>query len=170
MVITWLRTWNLQNQNLQNHVINVFLQCNLLLHVVHENNWNLSKAILWGLLWGFSGDFSKDFIEDFLVNFLEMNQNHDNSFTPSDPIQFQCTHKGFIYQRARIFCVFRIIFRPQNYLFFSGVKIIYPSGIHNVPQILKNHTINPTKIKPVQLKPNYSKKQRFFIIVFTYLR
>ena len=59
---------------------------------------DLLKAILWGLLWGFSGDFSEDFIEDFLVYFLEMNQNHDNSFTPSDrnPIQIQLLHQGLL--------------------------------------------------------------------------
>ena len=50
-----------QYENLPNDMINVLLQCNLLLHVVHENNCDLTKAILWGFLWEFSGDFSEDF-------------------------------------------------------------------------------------------------------------
>ena len=61
-------------------------------HTVGESFGDKShslRASLW-IFWR----LSEDFIEDIHVNFLEMNQNHDNSFTPSDrnPIQIQLLH------------------------------------------------------------------------------
>ena len=62
-------------------------------HTVEESFGDKSHSLRASL--GIFWRLSEDFIEDFHVNFLEMNQNHDNSFTPSDrnPIQIQLLHQ-----------------------------------------------------------------------------